>query len=166
MCHFHLKTGEVFSCTRDAVDDQRKVPKDEAQFAIRGIQRIIKYDVIHPSTSEVILIITQQKDFSLTGLKREYNPADEIWYLKNDTTKQIWFKAEGSKLGVVKPELAFDFNLAWRVTESSVDQKALAFRHDESSFSHGASSYQHKNPEIFFSKFNSSMIPVLSQKEG
>ena len=170
MCHFNLKTGEVFSCTRDAQDDQRKVPKDQAQFAVRGIQKIIKYDVIHPSTSEIILIITQQKDFSLTGLKKDFNPAEDIWeilFLKNETSKQLYFKASnaaGQKY--IEPKLDYDFNLAWRVTENSEQQKALAFRHDDSSFSHSGSSFQHNSPQFFISKFNSSTIPVMVQKES
>lgn len=167
MCHFNLKTGEVFSCTRDAQDDQRKVPKDQAKFAVRGIQKIIKYDVIHPSTSEIILIITQQKDFSLTGLKKDFNPAEDIWYLKNENSKQLCFNASnaaGEKY--IAPKLDYDFNLAWRVTENSEHQKALAFRHDDSSFSHSGSSFQHNSPQFFISKFNASTIPVLVRKEA
>ena len=171
MCHFHLKTGEVFSCTRGVQDDQRKVPKDQAKFAVRGIQKIIKYDVIHPSTSEIILIITQQKDFSLTGLKKDFNPAEDtvplsIWYLKNENSKQLWFNASsaaGEKY--IEPKLDYDFNLAWRVTENSETEKALAFRHDDSSFSHSGSSFQHNSPQFFISKFNSSTIPVWVRKE-
>ena len=169
MCHFNLKTGEVFSCTRDAQDDQRKVPKDQAQFAVRGIQKIIRYDVIHPTTSEVILIITQQKDFSLTGLKKDFNPAEDlnhIWYLKKENTKELWFNASNAAgQDYVEPKLDYDFNLAWRVTENSEHQKALAFRHDDSSFSHSGSSFQHNSPQFFISKFNSSTIPVFVRKE-
>ena len=160
MCHFNLKTGEVFSCTRDAQDDQRKVPKDQARFAVRGIQKIIKYDVIHPSTSEIILIITQQKDFSLTGLKKDFNPADDIWYLKNENSKQLFYSSK-----FIEPKLGYDFNLAWRVTENAETEKALAFRHDDSSFSHSGSSFQHNSPQFFISKFNSSTIPVVVRKE-
>ena len=64
-------------------------------YLVRGIQKLVRYDVMDPFTSDVILCITQQVDFNLLATTRPFNASENVLRFGTGRDVQIFVAKKG-----------------------------------------------------------------------
>ena len=117
-CMWNIRTGYQYSCTGSKTSGSM-VKEEDTPYLLRGIQSLVQYDVIRPKTSEIILSITKQIGFHLSGPEmpsKAFNATENVFLLSERTPPTL---AIGNMSKVNNPPhilpLPLDFHHAWKI---------------------------------------------------